>query len=287
MDTLMAHGATVVLNPHGRKMNAEETVALLQDADGLLAGLEPLDASVLGQAPRLRAVARIGIGMDNVDRDFAESRGIKVSNTPDGPTQAVAELALAALMCMLRQVVAADNALHAGEWRKQIGRGLIGLKVLLIGYGRIGRRFGGMLHALGADVMATDPALDADQCAPVRAVGLTEGLAEADVISLHASGRDVIIDRKAVGRMRDGVMLMNCARAGLVDTDAVVDALRSGRIGGAWFDVFDEEPYHGVLQEFPQVLMTPHVSSYTRECRAEMEMQAVLNLLQDLGLRNG
>lgn len=286
LELLQKHGIEVVRNPYGRRMDAEEITALLHDADGLLAGLEPLHAEVLGQAPILKALARIGIGMDNVDVAFAEARGIRVSNTPDGPTQAVAELALAALMSLLRNLTQANEALHRGEWDKRIGIGLQGLKVLLVGYGRIGARFGGMLHGLGAEVMACDPGVADRAFAPVRRVTFDQGLAEAQVISLHASGNEVILDQAAFDRIDHPVMLLNCARAGLIEERALLSALHNGKVTKAWLDVFWAEPYTGPLQEFPQVLMTPHVSSYTRRCRLDMEMQAVRNLLRDLRVGN-
>lgn len=281
---LQEKGLEVITNPYKRRMNAQEIIALLQDADGLLAGLEPLDAEVLSQAPKLRALARIGIGMDNVDAAYAEAHGIRVSNTPDGPTKAVAELALAALLSLLRNLPQANDALHRGEWDKQIGTGIEGLKVFMIGYGRIGARFGNMLQALGAQVLAYDPALSADAYGDTQAVSFEEGLAQADVVSLHAGGDKTILDAQAFARMREGTILLNSARAGLVDEAALIEALIRGIVSKAWFDVFWQEPYKGKLAEFPQVLMTPHVSTYTRQCRLGMEMQAVQNLLRDLDI---
>ncbi len=281
---LEAHGIEVVLNPYKRRMNADEITELLQDADGLLAGLEPLDETVLKNTPRLKALARIGIGMDNVDIAFAESQGIRVSNTPEGPTQAVAEMSLAALLSLLRNLISFNNDLHQGRWDKQIGSSILGLKVLLIGYGRTGKRFGDMLQALGAEVMACDPNVSDETNSSLRLVSLEQGLAEAEVISLHAGGVDTILDADAFSKMQPGVIILNSARAGLIDEAAFTDALDKGIVSQAWLDVFWEEPYQGALTKYPQVLMTPHVCTYTRQCRLGMEMQAVDNLLRDLGL---
>lgn len=284
LEELHRHGLEVIPNPYQRRMTAAEISALLQDADGLLAGLEPLDAAVLSQAPKLKALARIGIGMENVDSDYARQRGIRVSNTPDGPTRAVVELALTALLALLRNLLPANEALHQGQWDKSLGTGLNDLKVFLIGYGRIGARFGHLLHTLGAQVLAHDPGLPANAFSPARPVSFADGLAQADVVSLHASGKLTLLDAAAFAQMQDGAILLNSARAGLIEESALIDALQTGKIAKAWLDVFWEEPYRGRLSEFPQVLMTPHVGSYTRQCRLNMEMQAVRNLLRDLDL---
>jgi D-3-phosphoglycerate dehydrogenase len=164
--------------------------------------------------------------------------------------------------------------------------GLSGTKVLLIGYGRIGRRVGELLHAFDAELLILDPFLDqGGLLSGERLVTLDEGLAEAEVISLHASGQDCLLDAAAFSKMRAGVLILNSARGELVSEDALVQALDSGKVGGAWFDAFWKEPYEGPLTQYDQVLLTPHVGTYTKQCRLGMESQAVKNLLRDLGPR--
>ena len=136
---LEEHGIELTPNPYGRRMTEDEVKAELPKYDGLLAGLEPLNMGVLECAPNLKAIARIGIGMDNVDIPAAKSLGIKVSNTPDEPTQAVAEMTVAALMCVGHQIIPSNADIHEGTWKKRMGFSLSGLKVLIVGYGRIGR----------------------------------------------------------------------------------------------------------------------------------------------------
>lgn len=283
---LQAVGAEVVPNPFRRRLNEEETIALLAGVDGLLAGLEPLNRRVLAAAPHLKAIARVGIGMDNVDQKAAAELGIKVSNTPEAPAEAVAEMTVAALLALNRQLVPANTALHMGEWKKTIGSGLKGQKVLLLGFGRIGRRTAELLRVFGAELMACDPqwnSAEAERLGVRRAV-LPEALAEADVISLHAAGRDTLLGAAEFARMRPGVALLNSARGDLIDEAALIAALEKGVVVRVWLDVFCEEPYRGVLTKFPQVLLTPHIGTYTRQCRLEMETAAVANLLRDLGL---
>lgn len=279
-------GCEVVPNPRTRRLTEGEITAHLKDVDGLIAGLEPLNRSVLESAtPRLKAIARVGTAMDNVDLDAAKELDIAVSNTPDGPVEAVAEMTVAALLALGRNILPLNAAMHKGKWNKQIGFGLNGTKVLLIGYGRIGQRVGQLLHSFGAHVIAYDAHLD-HHTKPEEAElvdTLIHGLHTADVVSLHASGTHCILDAHAIGEMKHGSVLLNSARGELVDEDALIAALDEGRIAAAWIDVFSEEPYSGPLTKYDQVLLTPHTSTYTRQCRHDMETAAVRNLLHDLG----
>ncbi|NSW51606.1 MAG: hydroxyacid dehydrogenase [Anaerolineae bacterium] len=284
-EMLSAAGIVVKPNPFGRKLEEEEVLELLKDVDGLIAGLEPLTRRVMVANPRLRAIARVGIGMDNVDQDAASRLGIKVSNTPEGPTEAVAEMTIAALLDIGRGITSASRNLHAGFWSKEIGFGLRDLPVLLIGFGRIGRLVGEHLHHFHAHVMVYDPWVDGGALpAWAEKVALSDGLARADVISLHVSGTDQVLGAAELAQVKQGAVLLNSARGGVVNEDALADALDTGKIAAGWLDVFMEEPYHGRLLDYPQLLLTPHLCSYSRQCRLAMETQAVEHLLRDLGV---
>jgi len=286
LNMLEAAGAAIKPNPFGRRLNEAEIIEHLRGVDGLIAGLEPLNRAVIAAAaPRLRAIARVGIGVANVDFAAAAEFGVTVSSTPEGPVTAVAEMTVAALLALARRLIPMNAALHAGHWQKSIGFGLDGTKVLMIGYGRIGRRVGELLRAFGAELLIHDPYIDAASLTHgERMVSLDKGLAEADVISLHAAGEQCLLGPDAFARMRPGAILLNSARGGLVDEAALIDALKNGTIAGAWLDAFWQEPYKGPLLDFEQVLLTPHVGTYTRQCRLDMETTAVRNLLRDLGL---
>lgn len=275
---LREHGAEVRLNPYGRKLSREETIEFLRDADGILAGLEPLDREVLSTCRRkLKAIARIGIGMDNVDIQAAQEFGIRVSNTPDGPTQAVAELTVTALLTLCRQLIPSSAALHARQWKKLMGVSVMGMKVLLIGYGRIGQAVASSLRNLGAEILVWDPARS-----DISVSSMEEGLRQAGAVSLHASGTRQILGKQELALLPDGAFLLNSARGGLVDEDALCQELTSGRLGGCWLDAFSNEPYTGPLCDCPGALLTPHVSTYTTRCRETMETEAVHNLLRDI-----
>lgn len=277
-------GIEVHRNPFGRRLTERETVEFFRGKDGILAGLEPLGRGVLEQlAPPLKALARIGIGMSNVDVTAAQALGVKVSNTPDGPTEAVAEMTLAAMLAISRCLVEVNHALHQRAWPKPLGRSLRELTCLVVGYGRIGQRVADLLHGLGCRVLICDPALTTSP-APERfpLVSLQAGLAECDVVSLHASGHQAILGDNEFAAMRPGTVLLNSARGELVDESALVRALTSGRVAKCWFDAYWQEPYKGPLADMPQAILTPHIATYTRRCRLSMETEAVRNLLRDL-----
>ena len=285
---LKAAGCDVVPNPFGRRLTEDEIIEHLKGVDGLIAGLEPLNAKVITSAPQLKAIARVGIGVANVDFDAAAKHDVKVSYTPDEPTRAVAELTLAAALHLCRALGPMDKAIHAGGWKKMISPGVDGADVLIVGYGRIGRRTADLFRAIGANILVADPFLKAgDVGDDASLVSLDDGLARADIISLHAAGEDVILGAAEFAKVKPGAVLLNSARGGLVDQDALVAALDGDALAGAWFDAFWQEPYSGPLQNRDDVLLTPHASTYTTRCRLGMESKAVENILADLGLKAG
>ncbi len=285
LDVLIGAGVKVVKNPFGRRLTEDEAATFLADKHGLIAGLEPLNQRVISSAPHLKAIARVGIGMSNIDMKFADKRGIRVSNTPDGPTNAVAELTAGAAIALGRGLVSANSHLHAGEWVKAIGSGLDGRSVLFVGYGRIGRRTAELMSPFGIRVFVVDPVLEqGDLAAGETLVTLDEGLKQADVVSLHASGEEVILGPEQFDIMKRGALLLNSARGELVDENSLLQALDDGVLKGAWFDAFWREPYAGPLLGRNDVILTPHLGTYSEQCRLSMELSAAKNLLNDLGL---
>lgn len=275
-------GVEVVPNPFGRKLTKEETVAQLrQGVTGLIAGLETLDREVMVQS-KLRVISRVGTGMSNVDINAARELGIEVRSTPDAPTAAVAELTLGALIALLREIPRMSSALHEDRWEKVIGAQLEGRRVLIVGFGRIGQRVATLAQAFGATISVFDPFLSGVPAPYVKADDLHAAVATADVVSLHAAGEMCLIDEAALQVAKPGVYILNAARGGLVDEAALVEAIRAGKVAGAWMDTFEREPYTGPLQGLRNVILTPHVGSYTAECRSRMETEAVQNLLSVL-----
>jgi D-3-phosphoglycerate dehydrogenase len=279
MEMLEAAGLTFSTNPYGRKLTKVETIELVREADGLIAGTEALDRDVLSRLPRLRVISRVGAAVDNVDAAYAAERGIPVYNTPDGPTDGVAELTLAGILAVLRRILQSDSSIRGGKFQKPMGRLLRGKTVVVIGLGRIGKALVRLLQPFSPRVLAVDPARDADFAAAFRVeyVPLEEALPQADVVALHLAGspKAPLLGAEGLARMKPGAVLANAARGGWVDEAALAEALQSGRMGGAFLDVFAAEPYAGPLTACPNTVLTAHIGSYALECRVGMELDAV------------
>ncbi len=282
LDRLLEVGCEIIQNPYKRRLAKEELLKLLSnDVVGLIAGLEPLDQDVLGKTG-LKVISRCGAGLSNIDLEAAKNLHIKVRSTPDAPTTSVAELTVGAMISLLRQIPQMDKDLHENRWVKKIGVQLEGKTVVIIGFGRIGRKVAALLKSFHTNLIAVDLGLYA------KTNGLEEGievrqleqaLPEADIIAIHSSGENQIFGNNEFKLIKDGAFLLNAARGGVVDELALIQALESGKIRGAWIDTFNIEPYSGPLQKYPQVILTPHIGSYTLECRESMEMEAVNNLI--------
>lgn len=265
----------VVQNPYKRKLTKSELLELLGDVSGIIAGLEPLDREVLRNS-KLKVISRVGAGLSNVDLKTSEELGIKVYSTPDAPANAVAELTVAGMLNCLRQIPQMSQDLHNKQWNRQNGLQLEGKKILIIGYGRIGRRVAELLKPFNVELIVVDPFL---KKTGVNVLPIEDALPQADIITFHCSGEDRVLTRERFKLVKEGAIICNAARGGLIDEDALIVSLENGQVSGCWLDTFEEEPYTGKLTEFPQVILTPHVGSYTRECRVKMEMQAVDNLI--------
>lgn len=278
VDRLIESGFDVIPNPFGRKLTKDELAGLLKGADGIIAGLEPLDRPVLENS-KLKVISRSGAGLNNVDLEAAKELGIAVYSTPDAPTGAVAEMAVGAMIILMRRIPAMDRSLRGGQWNKMMGSQLEGSTVAVVGFGRIGRRVAGILKSIGARILAVDPKSDMP-FEGASFMAIEEAFAEADVVTVHVNGDDVVIGRNEFDAMKKGVFILNSSRGGVVDEQALIGALDNGKVAGAWLDCFREEPYNGPLLKYDQVILTPHVSSYTATCRKRMEMEAADNIIR-------
>ena len=277
----------LVRNDTGRRPDREGVLALVDpDVVGVIAGLEPYDATVLTHATSLQAISRIGTGVDNVDLDAAAARHVQVLRTPDAPTNAVAELTIGMILAGLRHLVPHHRSVTDGTWRARPGGLLEGRTVGLIGAGRIAREVAQRIAPFGADVIANDPFVDPADV-PFPLVDLDTLLRTSDIVSLHVPGQDdpqPLLDAARLALLPHGAMVINTARGGLVDEAALAAGLRDGALAFAGVDAFVDEPYAGELCALDNVLLTPHVGSNTRETRRAMEREAAHNLARALGL---
>jgi D-3-phosphoglycerate dehydrogenase len=279
---LESAGVSVVINPHGRRLRAEELAELVEPFHCLVAGTEPITADVMARAPNLRLIARVGIGVDNVDLGEARRRGIHVTYTPEAPAPAVAELTVGLMLSTLRHIARADRSLRNGVWHRFMGRRLAGATVGVVGVGRIGRRV--LRHLAGA---FPDTRLLAHDLRPDETLGAAQGvhwtspeelLSSSDVVTFHVPltprTRDWVTEA-TIARMKPSAVLINTSRGGIVRESDLADALRRGRLAAAAVDVFDREPYAGELVSVENCLLTCHMGSMTADCRSQMEREAV------------
>jgi len=278
-------GLNVILNPYERKLTEEEAQTFLEEHKpvGLVAGVESLTERIMQSIPSLKVISRCGIGMDAVNLEAAKRLGITVTNTPDAPTIPVAELTMGMILGLLRQIHVTDAGIRNDRWERPMGVLLYGKTVGIVGCGRIGTRLARILQGFDCNVLGADPACP--ECADYRLVDLEEVLAASDIISLHlpyCAQTQHFINANSLALMKKGAYLINAARGGLVDEDALFQALNTGHLAGAALDCFEQEPYQGTLKELKNVLLTAHIGSYAREGRIMMEAQAVENLIQEL-----
>jgi len=286
LEMLREAGFEVRLNPHGRRLTPEESCQFHRSVIGLIAGTEQLNREVLA-ASELRMISRCGVGMDGVDLDAAAEMGITVTRTADSHVDAVAELALAGILDVLRRLSAADRDARAGRWHKPMGRLLRDKTVGIVGLGAVGRRLVELLAPFSVTVLAVDPREDASFAAThsVTYGSLDAVVQRADILSLHLDYTPAVhhlMNTDRIQAMKPGGILVNAARGGLVDEEALAAALESGHLSGAFLDTFEREPYDGPLTSLDNVVLTPHIGSYAVEGRVAMETDAARNLIRGL-----
>jgi len=226
-------------------------------------------ADVINAGANLKVVGRAGVGLDNVDKKAADARGIKVVNTPAATSISVAELALGHMFACARLIPQATQSLREGKWEKKAFKGveLFGKTLGLIGSGRIGSELAKRAEAMGMNVLVYDPFLQETKYG--KLTSLAEMLPQADYISLHVPKTEQtakMINQDAIAQMKKGVVLVNCARGGVVDEEALYEGLKSGQVGAAALDVFENEPLKdSKLFSLPNVIGTPHVGAQTKE----------------------
>ncbi len=260
----------------------EKLLAVIGDYDGLaVRSATKVTDKLIGAAKKLRVIGRAGIGVDNVDVPVATQRGIIVMNTPFGNSITTAEHAIAMMLAVARQLPAADASTQAGKWEKNRFMGVeITAKTLgIIGCGNIGSIVADRALGLRMKVVAFDPYLSEERALHlgVEKVELDELFRRADFITLHTPLTEktkYIIDAAAIAKMKDGVRIINCARGGLVDEEALAAAIRSGKVAGAGVDVFEVEPAEASpLFGLPNVVCTPHLGAATTEAQENVAIQ--------------
>ena len=265
LEIIKETGAEVIYKP-------ESLESALADAEMLVVrSATKVTADLLSKAPKLKAVVRGGVGLDNIDQEACKAHGIEVANTPGASTNAVAELALGLMLSTVRNVQRGYLTMKEGKWEKKSlsGTEIHGKTLGLIGCGRIGSLTGEKAHKLGMKVLGYNPP-PRHVSTFIEYVELDELLKNADIISLHVPlnpNTENLINAENLSKMKDGVVLINTARGQIIDEDALYAACKSGKVRAAALDVYCEEPYKGKLLELDNVFFTPHIGAATEEAQ--------------------
>lgn len=273
---------------------SEALRAALGDAAALIVrNKTQVTAELIAAAPVLRAVGRLGVGLDNIALDACADRNIAVLPAIGANARSVAEYVIATALMLLRGAYSANDDVIAGQWPREqlIGYEAAGRTLGILGLGSIGQVVAQTGKAIGLSVIAHDPSLAEDAAAwqNARRAGFDDVLGESDIVTLHVpliDGTRNLIDATALERMKPGAILINTARGGIVDEDALADALRAGRLGGAALDVFSGEPLDkdtgGRFAGVPNLILTPHISGITQESNARVSQVTADNIRRAL-----
>jgi D-3-phosphoglycerate dehydrogenase / 2-oxoglutarate reductase len=267
-----------------------DTIEKLQGVHALLAGSELLDQSTLAAAGDLEIIARNGAGYDKVDLDYCTGRGIYVTTTPGAMADAVADEALGLVLALARKLVQGDRAVKDGGYEVPIGEDLAAMTLGLVGCGHIGREVVARARAFKMRVLVYDPWIEAEALRQIGAekATLEEMLPQADAITLHTpltAENHKMVNADFLARLKEGAVLINTARGGLVDEEAVLAALRTGRLAGAGLDCQATEPPTGLSLELvrhPHVIAMPHAGSFTHAGRKRMALVAAGSIAEAL-----
>lgn len=289
-EILKEAGLEIVVNATGGILDRERLAEMLADCDGVVLGVDPLDASVLAGAPKLKAVAKYGVGVDNIDLDECKRRGITVSRTVGANADAVADYAFALMLAVARRVVRIDGLCRKRDWTKLDCVDVSGKILGLVGLGAIGKGMAARARGFGMRVLGHDVFWDDARAGElgIEKASPEDICRQADFISLHVPLTEAtrgMIGRGQIALMKPTAIIVNTARGGVVDEDALLEALKSGRIYGAGIDAFEREPpdnpdWYGL----DNLVMGSHSAASTDGATVRMGRMAAENLVRDLGL---
>jgi D-3-phosphoglycerate dehydrogenase len=275
----------VRLNPYEHKISTEELAKVIDNAEILIAGTEKITEEVFKNAPNLKLISRVGIGLDGIDFELCKKYGVKVAYTPDAPTMAVAELCLGMILDLAREITKTDKNIRDGIWKRHMGTLLYGKTIGIFGTGRIGKSLIHLLSSFNVNIIAHDinPDIAFGRLHKVKYMTKVEVLKYSDVISINLPLKVDTYDYIAVEEfdlIQDHAILINTARGGIVNEADLYNALKNKTIAGAAVDVFEEEPYNGKLIELENSLLTCHMGASTIDSRTDMEVQAVEEVIR-------
>lgn len=291
VELLKKCGLHPILTPYDKKLTEDQIIEILDNSVGIIAGTENITRKVIESNQNLSVISRYGIGMDNVDLVAAEENDVVVYNTPETPSLAVAELTIALIFLLLKKICKLDSKLKKNCWNPEIGNMLSGKTVGIVGLGRIGKKVTSFLKPFNVKIIAFDVAPEKVFVKEnnIEIVPFKELLEKSDIITIHVPYTEEtknLIDKNSLEKMKETALLINTARGGIINEDDLYNALKDNIIAGAAIDVFKHEPDVGKLKKLDNIILTPHIATYTVETRKEMELEATKNLIHGLKEKN-
>lgn len=285
---MKARGVTVVENDTGSVLSESQMIARIEDVDGIIAGVDPLNENVLEHAKNLKAIAKYGVGTDNIDLDYCKKHGIAVSITKNANRNAVADYTFALMLNVARRVTEINNGCKNGDWSKKVSLDVFGKKLGVIGLGAIGR---GVIHRAegfdmqiyGYDVFHDDVFLEDNQ---VNFTDVETIFKECDFITLHVPlipSTENLVNAEMLSKAKKNLVIVNAARGGIINDTDLYNALVNKQIFGAGLDVFQtHDPQHSKLLELPNCIVGSHTAASSQGAVNSMSLRAVSNLMRDL-----
>lgn len=279
-------GIEYTINPFNRKITEDDLKKIISEYDGLIAGTETISKEVIDLGTKLKIIARVGVGTDGVDLNYAKDKNIKVTYTPDAPGPAIAELTVGFMYSLLRSTHSSNIQIREGKWNRSIGRSFSDMTIGVIGAGRIGSKVIDLIHKIGCKNLIVSDVYHNENLREQYGFEWAtkqEVFKQADIITFHVpltADANGMVKKEQLLSMKADVLIINTARGGIIDENDLYDVMQAGHIGGVAIDVFEEEPYSGPLINIDRCLLTPHIGSASRECRAKMELESVQDIIR-------
>lgn len=274
-------------NTSGKKLSNNDLVEKLKECDGVIAGTELYSSKVLERLPKLKVISRLGIGLDNVDLEFAKKKEIKIFKTQTSLNESVSELTLGLMINVAKKINQHSSNLKSGIWKKEMGILLSNKTLGIIGLGGIGKSLVKLCQGFNFNILAHDINKDNDFAKKykIKYESFQNLLKKSDILSFHTN-----LNRSAINLMgktqfdllKKNVIILNTSRGEVFKEKDLLDFLKKNKNASAGIDVFSEEPYKGNLLKLKNIITTPHIGSYSREIRNELEIESVLNLIKGL-----
>ena len=280
-DRMIRKNFNPIYNPYKRKLTKVELIKLLNlnEIHYVVAGLEHYCSDVLKNT-KLKIISRLGSGISNIDIKFSKKKKIKVFSTPNEPADAVSELTLSMMIAMLREVFDSNYKMHKKLWQRESGNLLYKKNVLIIGYGRIGKRVKQLLAAFKPNIIIYDKMKKYKK--NINYMPLKVALPKADIITFHTSGEEEILGKNEFRLLKKGVVICNVSRGSVINEKQLISSVKRKIVKKVWLDVFNTEPYTGEMTKYKNIIMTPHIGSFTVETRKKMEKRAIENIINNI-----